>query len=213
MSGTPTRAPGVVALTFDAEHPSRPGRRPGTEEAILDALAEHGVRATFFLQGRWATANPEVARRIAGDGHLVGNHSHHHAPLTALTVAGMRDDVRHAQERIRAVTGVDPRPWFRCPFGEGGEDPRVLAVLDALGYVHVGWNVAPRDFDQTRSAGEVASAVLEGVARSDGPAVVLLHAWPGATADMLPGALERLRGRGCTFATVSELGPPLLPAG
>ena len=54
-----------VALTFDAEHPSRSGTDPGTADAILDALAEAQVRGTFFIQGRWASAFPRLARRIA----------------------------------------------------------------------------------------------------------------------------------------------------
>ena len=62
-----------VALTFDAEHPSRAGQSTDAPHRILDVLHRTGVRGTFFLQGRWATAFPATARRIAEDGHLVGN--------------------------------------------------------------------------------------------------------------------------------------------
>ena len=48
---------------------------------MLDALRQSGTRATFFVQGRWAASNPALARRIAEDGHLVGNHSKSHAPM------------------------------------------------------------------------------------------------------------------------------------
>ena len=127
-----------VALTFDAEHPSRKKCPPGNDRAILDVLAGSGIRATFFLQGRWATAYPETAGRIVRDGHLVGNHSDYHAPMHLLSDAGIECDVREAEERIRAVAGVNPRPWFRCPFGEMGTDDRVASALRSLGYRRVG---------------------------------------------------------------------------
>ena len=53
-----------VALTFDAEHPDRPNCAPGVPEALVELLGDRGVRATFFLQGRWVEAYPETARRI-----------------------------------------------------------------------------------------------------------------------------------------------------
>src|SRR5437764_1381550 len=55
---------------------------------MLDALSSAAARATFFIQGRWAAANPGLARRIAGDGHLIGNHSNSHAPMDILAVDG-----------------------------------------------------------------------------------------------------------------------------
>ena len=79
-----------VALTFDAEHPSRAANDPDAPEAILDALGAADVRGTFFVQGRWASAYPDVARRMASDGHLIGNHSHYHARLSLLSPAGVR---------------------------------------------------------------------------------------------------------------------------
>ena len=59
-----------VALTFDAEHPDRPNR-PGITEGLLDVLAAREVPTTWFLQGRWVEAEPELARRVAADGHLL----------------------------------------------------------------------------------------------------------------------------------------------
>src|SRR6478735_8977445 len=59
--------PTQVALTFDAEHPDRSWCPPGAAERILDVLAGAGIRATFFVQGRWAEAHPATARRIADE--------------------------------------------------------------------------------------------------------------------------------------------------
>jgi peptidoglycan-N-acetylglucosamine deacetylase len=136
----------LVALTFDAEHPDRPGSRPGNIGTILDALEAEGVRATFFVQGRWADAHPNDAARIVGDGHLVGHHSHYHARMTLFSQEGLAADVRAGHEAIVKATDVDPVPWFRLPFGDGHDDPRVLGVLERLGYRNVHWNVALEDW-------------------------------------------------------------------
>lgn len=194
-----------VALTFDTEFPDRPSPT-GVEDRILSALAAAGLRATFFLQGRWARAYPEVARRIAEPGHVIGNHSHHHAPMDGLLDDFFRSDVVDAQEKIRAATGVDPRPLFRCPFGSGMDDSRVLGLLDELGYRHVGWDVDPRDWEEGREPTELLSRVLAGVRKRD-EAIVLLHGWPGVTGEALPGMLDALAAAGAEFVTVEELDP------
>src|SRR5262245_30149424 len=117
-----------VALTSDAEPPDRPARL-GNDERLLDALAAAGVRATVFVQGRWAEAFPALARRVATDGHLVGNHSHYHARLPLFSPDGLASDIRAAEEAIGEHTGVDPRPWIRGPFGAGANDPGMIERL------------------------------------------------------------------------------------
>jgi peptidoglycan-N-acetylglucosamine deacetylase len=194
-----------VALTFDTEFPDRPSPT-GVEEQILSALAGAGVRATFFLQGRWARAYPEVARRIAEPGHVIGNHSHHHAPMDGLLDDFFRSDVVDAQERILAATGVDPRPLFRCPFGSGMDDSRVLGLLDELGYRHVGWDVDPCDWEEGREPTELLTRVRAGVRERD-EAIILLHGWPKVTGEALPGMLDALAAAGAEFVTVEDLEP------
>jgi peptidoglycan/xylan/chitin deacetylase (PgdA/CDA1 family) len=199
-----------VALTFDAEHPDRP-TPPGNAEALLAALARRGVRATFFVQGRWAEAYPETARAIASGGHLVGHHSHYHARLPLLTDAGIVEDVRDGSTRIRAATGVDPAPWFRCPFGAGADDPRVLAAIGSAGYRHVGWHVAADDWDPEHTAAFVTDAVLRGVESHGDGAVVLLHAWPTTMLEAIDPILDGLAAAGLEPCRVDEL--PTVPAG
>lgn len=194
-----------VALTFDAEHPDRPAHADGNAERILDLLGRSRVRATFFVQSRWAEANPATARRIAHDGHLVGNHSTFHARMTLFSDDGLRTDVREAGATIVRIAGVDPLPWFRCPFGDGRNDARVLRILEELGYRNVHWHVEPFDWEPERSPDEVALGTIEGsLAHGDG-AVVLLHTWPDSTARGLDGAIAGLRRSGASFVTVDEL--------
>lgn len=193
-----------VALTFDAEHPDRP-HRAGVTEGLLDVLAELGVRSTWFLQGRWVESAPELARRVATDGHLVGNHSFYHARMPLLGDEGLATDIADAEQAIRDHVGVDPRPWFRCPFGAGADDPRVLGVLEGLGYREIGADVILEDWEPHRTGPLLAAdAIRETPAVGDG-AVVLFHAWPPGTLDGLPAIIDGLRGQGATFVTVDEL--------
>jgi peptidoglycan/xylan/chitin deacetylase (PgdA/CDA1 family) len=194
-----------IALTFDAEHPDRPGATPGTAERILDELGRADVRATFFIQSRWARAHPELARRIADDGHLVGNHSMYHARMTMLSDEGIRADVGEAAEALAAIAGVDTRPWFRCPFGDGHDDPRVAGVLEEFGYRNVHWDVETEDWEPETSAEDIARAALAGFDERGDGAVLLLHTWPEHTADALPRLLEAFERAGTSFVTVDVL--------
>jgi peptidoglycan/xylan/chitin deacetylase (PgdA/CDA1 family) len=194
-----------VALTFDAEHPDRPWCPPGNAERILDVLTERGVRATFFIQGRWAESFPDTARRIAKEGHLVGHHSKYHARMTLLSDDGIRADVREGEAAILAATGADPHPWFRCPFGDGRDDPRVRSALAELGYRDIGWNVVVEDWEPWREGSAIAGDAVAAVRdRGDG-AVVLLHTWPGGTGDAVGPIVHELAGRGASFVGVDEL--------
>jgi peptidoglycan/xylan/chitin deacetylase (PgdA/CDA1 family) len=186
-----------VALTFDTEFAGRPAEAGG-EDRILETLASAGIRGTFFLQGRWVRANPDLARRIAEAGHLIGNHSNYHAPMDSLTDGGLRSDIAKAEATILSTTGVDPKPWFRCPFGAGMDDPRVLAAIEELDYRHVGWDHDPRDWDEGRTVDELVAGV--------GPGIVLLHAWPAVTAEGLGRVIAGLRDQDAEFVGVDELG-------
>jgi len=196
--------PAHVALTFDAEHPDRSWCPPGAAERILDVLAGAGIPATFFVQGRWAEAYPATARRIADEGHLVGNHSHHHARSPLFSDRGLREDVDAARDAIVRATGRDPRPWFRCPFGDGADDPRVLAVIAAAGYRHVGWHVEVEDWEPARTPEAIAADAVAGIRQHGDGAVLLLHTWPGGTVEALPLVLKDLH-EGTRFVTVDAL--------
>jgi peptidoglycan/xylan/chitin deacetylase (PgdA/CDA1 family) len=194
-----------VALTFDAEHPDRPWCPPGNAERILDVLRSDGVRATFFVQGRWAQSQPAAARRIADDGHLIGHHSHYHARMPLLSDDGLDEDLSDGQAAIVAATGSDPRPWFRCPFGAGHDDPRVLARIEAAGYRDVHWDVELEDWEAHRTGEAIAADCLDGVRDHGDGAVVLLHTWPGGTGDAVGPIIAGLRDLDAHFVGVDEL--------
>jgi peptidoglycan-N-acetylglucosamine deacetylase len=201
-----------IALTIDVEHPDRPGSQPGATERLLDLLGRSGVRATFFIQGRWAEAFPATARRIATEGHLVGSHSFYHARLTLFSDEGVAADINRADTVVREATGADPRPWFRCPFGDGSDHPRVLGAIGRLGYVHVGWDVDSIDWGTDRTATQVA-ATIRTEASLRPTSVVLLHGWPPATLRAVASTIRVFRREGAVFVTIDELGAAERPAG
>ena len=109
-----TRLPATadaVALTIDD------GPDPDVTPAVLDLLARHGVRATFFCIGERVARYPDLARRIAREGHEIGNHTEHHRHVFSLFgPAAMRREIAQAQGSISAVCQVMPR-FFRAPAG------------------------------------------------------------------------------------------------
>jgi peptidoglycan/xylan/chitin deacetylase (PgdA/CDA1 family) len=206
MTDTPRDGPARlrVALTFDAEHPDRP-HRPGVTTEILDLLAGADVRSSWFLQGRWVEAEPVLARRVADEGHLVGNHSFYHVRLPILTEPGLRTDIAAAEQVIRETTGVDPRPWFRCPFSAGADDPGLLAVLAERGYRDIGADVVLDDWEPDRDGEAIAADALRMIPAVGDGAVVLFHAWPSGTLAALPQIVHGLRSVGATFVRLDAL--------
>lgn len=98
-----------IALTFD-DGPSESTPR------LLELLAAHNARATFFQCGRNVERLPAIAAQVACQGHEIGNHSHTHSPLYLRAPQFILDELFLAQEAIRAATGVNPT-YFRAPFG------------------------------------------------------------------------------------------------
>jgi peptidoglycan-N-acetylglucosamine deacetylase len=193
-----------VALTFDAEHPDRVSTY-GAQERVLDVLERLDVKGTFFVQGRWAEAYPDTAARIATAGHLVGNHSHYHAHLPRLNTPGLAWDIKTAEEMIIAIMGVDPKPWFRNPFGVGARNARVLRQIAKAGYMHVGWTVEANDWEPDPPVRQLVDLIVEGFLSARDESVALLHTWPKRVEKALPEIVKRAHDAGATFVRVDQL--------
>ncbi|WP_346958486.1 polysaccharide deacetylase family protein [uncultured Arthrobacter sp.] len=192
----------AVALTFDA------GANSAGLPSILRTLGATGVRATFFLTGNWAGANPAGVASIVAAGHRVGNHSMTHPGFTTLSDAQIAQQLSAAQAAITAG-GADARPLFRFPFGE--RDARTIAAVNALGYVPVRWTVDTLGWKGTSggvTAQIVADRVLAGLQPGE---IVLMHIGSnpddGSTldADALPQLINRIRQAGYGFTTLDAL--------
>ncbi|WP_093837156.1 polysaccharide deacetylase family protein [Streptomyces aidingensis] len=184
---SPTSAPSV-ALTFDD------GPGPYTA-GLLDTLDAHGARATFFDVGEMVAARPELARRQAGAGHEIGNHSWSHPRLTGLSERRLREEIDRTCAVIEQTTGSAPG-LLRPPFGDHDE-----RVRRAAGMPLIMWSVDPEDW-RIKDTGHVTRAVLDAVRPGD---VVLMHDIQPTTVAAVPEILQVLSGRGYRFVTVSEL--------
>ena len=141
--------PAEVALTYDD------GPSPDHTPALLDLLARHNAHATFFLMGEHVRRYPQLARRIADEGHSIGNHTMTHPNLLWSSLATTRRELTECQQVIVDTTGVTPR-LFRPPFG--ARTPATLHIARALHLEAVMWNVTAKDWEPISVAAIVANA-------------------------------------------------------
>jgi peptidoglycan/xylan/chitin deacetylase (PgdA/CDA1 family) len=131
--------PGELALTFDD------GPNPAWTPRLLEILAGHDVRATFFLLGIRAQAEPELVLRIAGAGHLIGNHSWSHPKLALSAASRIEEELARTNRILEEITSA-PVQYFRPPYG--ARRPAVLRIARELGLVPVLWNAMTSDWSE-----------------------------------------------------------------
>ncbi len=194
----------VVALTFDA------GANARGVPSILAALAGRGAPGTFFLTGAFVNAFPSESRAIAA-AYPVGNHTQTHPDLTQLTSAQVLSEIRTGAASILRVTGTDPHPYVRFPFG--AVNPQVVGLVNSECYVPFRWTVDTLGWKGT-AGGMSADAVVHRVVASLRPgAIVLMHVGSnpddGTTfdADALPRLVDEIRARGYTLVTLESVLP------
>ena len=161
--------------------------------ALLALLASHQARATFFLVGERAAAQPALVRAIVAAGHSIGNHSHSHpqAWWWALGPAALSRQIGQCQQQLAAITGSAPR-WYRSVVGH--TNPFVAAVLRRHGLCRVGWSA--RGYDGV--AAEVPAVLARITPQLLPGAIVLLHeGGPAGQAEaVLDGVLQAAAQRG-----------------
>ena len=149
------RTPGELALTFDD------GPNPAYTPRLLDILAVHDVRATFFLLGNHAQSEPGLVKRIAAAGHLIGNHSWRHLNLALTRADRIGEELATTSDALEQIAGV-PVKFFRPPFGS--RRPAVLRIARELGMVPVLWNAMTSDWSEV-SADRIAYRLREKIDR------------------------------------------------
>ena len=185
----------VVALTFDdGPHPRRTPR-------ILELLARHGVRATFFMIGKNIDYYRKAAELVAAEGHEIGNHTDTHPHMSRTSDAEIEKELLYAEQKIESLTGEKPRV-FRPP--EGNCPARLAPIAATRGYSVILWTVDSRDWAGT-SASEIVENVMHNVR---GGSILLFHdytAGKNGTLEALDILIPRLLSDGYGFLTVSEL--------
>jgi peptidoglycan/xylan/chitin deacetylase (PgdA/CDA1 family) len=148
--------PNEIALTFDD------GPNGLYTERLLELLAEHKVKATFFMVGNYVLHNPALARTVAEAGHLLGNHTMTHPPLFWQAAERVCEELKSTTAMIEGATGKEVR-YFRPPFGS--RRPVVLRIARELGLTPVMWNITAHDWDATQ-AEPLAAKIERGIRRN-----------------------------------------------
>jgi peptidoglycan/xylan/chitin deacetylase (PgdA/CDA1 family) len=190
-----------VALTFDD------GPDPEVTPLVLDALAKHDTRATFFAIGKSLAAHPQLARDIAAAGHELGNHSWRHSRLQPFfAVADQVGEIERGASAIAAVTGRRTAPLYRSPLGM--KSPPMARAAGRVGLTIVAWSLHSHD-SRNSDPDQIAARVLSRIRPGD---IVLMHDGhdlPGrhrlGAARALPRILLGLRERALQAVTVSDL--------
>jgi peptidoglycan-N-acetylglucosamine deacetylase len=149
----------VVALTFD-DGPDRV-----YTPRLLDILAAHCARATFFMIGVRAQRHPELVARVAAEGHTIGNHSWDHPSFPLISREERLEQIRACQEAIAPHDGQ----LFRPPYGH--QDFASWVDVEEMGYRVVTWKVSPHDWE-FRDGHSMAEEVMRQLQPGN---VVVLH--------------------------------------
>lgn len=190
-----------VALTFDD------GPDPVITPQVLDVLAAHGARATFFVIGKSLASQPALAQRMLADGHAIGNHSWQHSRWQNFyAFRWQQREIEQSLQAIAAATGSSAPVWYRPPVGL--KNWAMARAIWQRGLILVAWSLHSRD-TRLRDAQGIADRVLANVRNGD---VVLLHDGhdlPGRQRPYCAPAvrliLEGLAARGFECVTVPEL--------
>jgi peptidoglycan/xylan/chitin deacetylase (PgdA/CDA1 family) len=160
--------PGELALTFDD------GPNATWTPRLLDVLASHQARATFFLLGERAQAAPALVRRIVAAGHAVGNHSWDHPNLARSSASRIREELTRTRETLEQIIGGKVK-FFRPPFG--ARRPVVFRIAREMGLQPVLWNAMTSDWSEPsaeRIAAELTS-MIDKLRKRGRAANIVLH--------------------------------------
>jgi peptidoglycan/xylan/chitin deacetylase (PgdA/CDA1 family) len=196
--------PEQMALTFD-DGPNDPYTM-----RLLDVLAKHNARATFFLIGKYVRQRPEIARAVLAAGHEIGNHTFSHPNLVLVSGTRLRQELDDCRKSLEDALGARTK-LFRPPFG--GRRPSVLRAARAMGLSSIMWSATGNDWS-AKSPDAIVEKVTRQVDSRSKPQseIILLHDGShlafGSDRSHTVEATRRLLQRysGKKFVSISDLG-------
>lgn len=186
----------VIYFTFDN------GYEQGYTSKVLDVLKKHEVPATFFVTGHYVETAPELVKRMVDEGHIVGNHSYNHPDFTTMTKEEIKKELDMLEEAVAKVSNQKEMKYLRPPRGTFNEN--TLKWTSELGYIHVFWSLAFKDWETNKQRGweyafqEITSQVHPG-------AIVLLHTVSKDNAEALDKVITHLKEAGYQFKSLDDL--------
>ena len=183
-----------VALTFDAAW--------GNEDTgkLLDILAAHNVKATFFMTGGWVDSYPEDVKRIAAAGHDLGNHSENHKNMSQLSAAQQKKEIMSVHDKVKALTGIDMN-LFRPPYGD--YNTLLIQTAKSCGYLPIQWDVDSLDW-KNYGVDSISQTITENPHLGNG-SIILMHNGAKYTAQALDTVISRLQEAGYELVPLSQL--------
>lgn len=182
-----------IAMTFDD------GPEPERTPRLLDMLKERGIKATFYVVGKNAAEYPDILKRMAAEGHEIGNHSWSHPTLTKLSAAGVASQLNQTSDAIEQAIGKRPTT-MRPPYGATNTALN-RRINTEFGMKVILWSVDPMDW-RYRNSTRVMNQIVQNT-RPGG--IILAHDIHATTVAAMPGTFDTLLAKGYKFVTVSEL--------
>ena len=187
----------VLYLTFDA------GYENGNTGKILDILQQENVSAAFFLVGNYIEKNPDLVRRMAAEGHIVGNHTMHHPDMSIKkTEADFAPELVGLEKLYQDTVGQELPKFYRPPQGVYSKEN--LEIAQKMGYTTVFWSLAYVDWN-TDAQPTKDYALEKLLPRLHNGAILLLHSTSATNADILQELIAKSRAEGYRFASLTEL--------
>jgi len=182
-----------IAMTFDD------GPSAALTPKLLDILAAHHIKATFFVLGEMVAEHPEILARAAREGHEIASHSWSHPNLGKMSQEGVRSQLQRTDDVIKNATGARPT-LFRPPYGSITERQKRW-IHDEFGYDIILWDVDPLDWKRPGPA-----VVRNRILKETRPgSIVLSHDIHPGTIEAMPSTFDELQAKGFKFVTVSQL--------
>lgn len=181
--------PKKIALTFDD------GPHPVYTRQMLKLLKERNVPATFFLLGQNVEEYEDVVKEIAGDGHLIGNHTYHHVQITTLPTEQAYEEIEKTSRLIEDLTGKGTE-YVRPPFGTWNE-----GLESELDLIPVMWTIDTLDWT-TGNVDWIVNQVVKNAEEND---IILMHDSYRSTVQAVERIITLLEAEGFEFVTVDEV--------
>src|SRR5213082_3709376 len=182
-----------IAMTFDD------GPSATLTPKLLDLLAAHHIKATFFVIGENVAEHPEIVARAAREGHEIASHSWSHPNFAKMSQESVRSQLQRTDDAIKSAIGKSPT-LLRPPYGSITEREKRW-IHDEFGYDIVLWDVDPLDWKRPGPA-----VVRNRILKETRPgSIVLSHDIHPGTVEAMPSTFDELEAKGFKFVTVSEL--------
>jgi peptidoglycan/xylan/chitin deacetylase (PgdA/CDA1 family) len=184
-----------VAITFD-DSPN-----PVYTEVVLNLLKSKDIKATFFVVGKNAEKFPHIVRRIADEGHIIGNHSYFHKNITGLSFRELSEEIKMTNELIYNITGKKYLPLFRPPFGK--LSIRSIVKLSLERQCIILWTKSAGDHMVTINLEEILKSLkLNNISSRD---ILLFHDFNPNTIIALELVIDKLKDKGFNFVTLDKV--------